>query len=54
MIVDDRWCAVGSFNWLSAARQVGSRFVMGETSLRYDGRRAPALCLELIERFDLA
>jgi len=53
LVVDDRWFAVGSFNWLSALRESGSRFAMGETSLRYDGDKAPALCAALVDRLGL-
>lgn len=54
VLVDSRWLAIGSFNWLSAVRNPGSPYSMGETSIRYDGPQAPALCAELTDKLRLS
>ena len=40
VLVDMDWLAVGSFNWLSAARDRSSSYARHESSLRYDGPEA--------------
>jgi hypothetical protein len=54
VLVDSRWLAIGSFNWLSAVRNPGSPYSMGETSVRYNGPQAPALCAELTNKLQLS
>lgn len=46
LLVDRSWLVIGSFNWLSAVRQPGSRWARYESSLRYDGNEA----FEMISR----
>jgi len=43
LLVDRSWLVVGSFNWLSAARQAHSQWTRYESSLRYDGHEAFAM-----------
>jgi hypothetical protein len=40
ILVDRSWLVVGSFNWLSAQRSEGARYMRYETSIRYDGPEA--------------
>lgn len=40
ILVDHSWLVVGSFNWLSAQRSEGARYMRYETSIRYDGPEA--------------
>jgi AAA domain/PLD-like domain len=37
LLVDRAWLAVGSFNWLSAVRDIDSPYARYESSMRYDG-----------------
>jgi hypothetical protein len=40
LLVDNRWLVVGSFNWLSAVRDLSDPYCRHDSSIRYDGAQA--------------
>ncbi|MFD2205709.1 AAA domain-containing protein [Kiloniella antarctica] len=46
LVVDNKWIVEGSFNWLSAVRDLNNQYSNQERSLRYEGPKAHEYCLE--------